>query len=225
MFNSPESLHRSMLLCRECGVLYPLPPDRPAPEPDEVEDLESFRSTHRHHTLERAHRLAEPVFHDRPPWDPMARAWFQVAVGESALFVCSSRSSIEEPRRHQVCHEPPQLSLRAEVDEPLLRRALEQHFFPNRISPEKLNAFLDATRRCYAAVDAPCVETSFDDTELPNAEIGPCPLEVAREVRRAACQVFDDPWERSQLLDFIDANTDEYGALAVRVLREIGTSA
>ena len=109
-----------MLLCRDCGVLHPLPPSQPPPEPDYVEDLESFRSLHREHRLERAYRLSEPVYHDRPAWDPMARSWFRVSVGESALFVCSSRQSVDEPRHHEICPTPPKFTLRAEVDESAL---------------------------------------------------------------------------------------------------------
>jgi len=214
-----------MLLCRECRVLHPLPAARPVPDADELLDLETFRSTHSDHTLERAYRLSEPTLHDRPAWDPMARAWFRVSVGESALFVCSSRQSIEEPRRHEVCDTPPSFSLRTEVDEPVLRRSLERHFVHTSVAAEKMSTFISATRKAFASVDANCVETSYDDPDLANAAIGPCPVEVAHILRRTASSTFEAARERQQLLDFIDANTDEYGALAIRVLREIHTPA
>lgn len=215
----------AMLLCRDCGVLHPLPPAHHNPAEEELEDLESFRSDHRDHTLERAQRLPDPALHDRPPWDPMARVWFRVAVGEHAIFVCSSRTSIHEPRHHEVCPAPPAFSLRTEVDESLLRRALEQHFFPNPVPHEQLNAFVAAARRLFAAADAQSIETSYDDPQLPNAEIGPCPADLRHQLRDAALAVFEDEWERQHALAFIDANGDEYGAFAVRVLREIVPSA
>lgn len=226
MFNSPVPTSTgTLLLCRDCGVLHPLPPSGPEPDTADIDDLEMFRADHREHTLERALRLPDPILHDRPAWDPMARAWYRVAVGEHAMFVCSSRTSIEEPRHHEVCSSPPSFTLRAEVDESGLRRSLEQHFVPNRLPNERLNAFVTAARDLFAAVEAQSVETSFDDTELPNAEIGPCPLDVTLQLRKVTDGVFSDPWERDRVLDFIDSNVDEYGSLAIRVLREITTSA
>jgi len=225
MYNSPQQTQNAMLLCRECGVLYPIPAEQPEPDSEAVVDLETFRTDHREHTLERAFRLSEPVLHDRPAWDPMARSWFRVSVGESAFFVCSSRTSIDEPRRHEICHRPPSFLLRGEVDETMLRRALDRHFFPNRLETEKLNSFIAEVRSRFAAVDAADVETSYDDPELANAAIGPCPNPVAQDLRKIASHTFGNAWERQQLLDFIDANTDEYGALAIRVLRELRTAA
>jgi hypothetical protein len=224
MFTSPPASDQAMLLCHDCGVLHPLPGAQPSAGPADAEDrddLESFRSEHRDHHLERAFRLPDPILHDRPAWDPMARTWFRVAVGEHSMFVCSSRTSIDEPRHHVLCTAPPAFSLRAEVDQGMLRRALERHFFPNRLSVERLNAFVAAARKLYAAVEAACVETSFDDTEHANAEIGPCPLDVQQQLRIAAEAIFEDAWERDQIHDFIAANTDEYGALAIRILREL----
>jgi len=224
MFNSPLPTTGALLLCRDCGVLHPLP-NEPVPDIEDVDDLETFRSDHREHTLERAFRLPDPILHDRPAWDPMARAWYRVAVGEHAMFVCSSRTSAEEPRHHEVCTAPPSFTLRAEVDEAILRQSLEQHFVPNRIANERLTAFVRAARDLYAAVEAQSVETSFDETDLPNSEIGPCPRHVHLELREVADRVFADTWEREQVLEFIEANTDEYGALAIRVVREITASA
>lgn len=225
MYSDTPSTNAAMLLCRDCGVLHPLPPLQPAPAAEDVDDLEVFRSNHREHTLERAFRLPDPILHDRPAWDPMARVWFRVAVGENSLFVCSSRTSIDEPRHHQLCATPPSFRMRTDVDESLLRRALEQHFFPNRVPHERLNKFVSTARHLYAAVEANCVETSFDDPQLPNAEIGPCPLDVHLRLDEAIATVFSDEWEQERMRAFIDANCDEYSALAIRVLREISPSA
>ena len=224
MYSSPPpASHQAMLLCHDCGVLHPLPnaQQNVAVEDEDEDDLEIFRSAHRDHNLERAFRLPDPILHDRPAWDPMARSWFRVAVGEHSMFVCSSRTSIDEPRHHVLCTAPPAFSLRAEVDEASLRRALERHFFPNRLSVERLNDFVAAARKTYAAVEASCVETSFDDAESANTEIGPCPLDVQAQLREAVERVFTDDWERGQMMEFITANVDEYGALAIRILREL----
>ncbi len=221
MYSSAPPSDATMLLCRDCGVLHPLPAQQPTPEADDVDDLESFRSAHQAHQLERAYRLPNPILHDRPAWDPMARTWFRVAVGEHSLFVCSSRTSIDEPRQHEICSSPPTYSTYAEIDESMLRRALDQYFFPNNLAAEKLNAFVTAARELYASVEAEGVETSFDDADAANAEIGHCPLEICTRLRATAVSVFSDAWEREHVLDFIDANTDEYGALAIRVMREI----
>lgn len=225
MYSSAPASDVAMLLCRDCGVLHPLPAERPAPEKEDVDDLEAFRTHHREHRLERAYRLPDPILHDRPAWDPMARSWFRVAVGEHSMFVCSSRTSIDQPRHHEVCAAPPQFTTRAELDEQVVRRELERHFFPNNLGPDKLNAFVGRARELYAQVEAECVDTAYDDTELPNAEIGPCPLDVCTRLRATAEEVFEDSWERERVLDFIDANVDEYGALSIRVLREIKTAA
>ncbi len=225
MYSSQQALNDAMLLCRDCGVLHPLPPELPAPDQEDIVDLESFRSTHREHTLERAARLPDPVLHDRPAWDPMARSWFRVSVGEAAFFVCSSRDSIDEPRSHQICHEPPTMVTRAEFDEAVLRRSIEQHFFPATISSDKLGAFVRASRDIAASVDTECLEMSYADTEIPNAEIGACPLEVVRDLKSLCENVFANDWERERMTDFIDGNVDEYGALAIRLLQEIQPSA
>ena len=211
----------AMLCCLECGELHALPPSQPPPDDDDINDLELFRALHRQHHLEPAYRLNEPPIHDRPAWDPMARRWFRVSVGATELVVCSSRSSIEEPRTHRICDTPPQFSVYTEVDVPMLQRALHQHFHPNHCSETKFRSFIDAVRDAYTTADSETCEISFDDPSLANAEIGPCPRDVLELLHQHACEIFDEEWERNRILDFIESNDDEYGALAIRVRREI----
>ncbi len=227
MHTSSETSQGALLFCRQCGELYPLATTRPVLEPDEEEilDLQSFQTAHREHRVEQAIRLPEPALHDRPAWDPMARRWYRVGVGEHAFVVCSSRTSIEEPRQHRICDEPPALSIHTEVDEPMLRRALDQHWFPHRVSSQKIDAFIESVRHAFAAIDGDDVEISYDDPAFANAEMGACPPKLCENVRLSAAEIFAEESERRHIDEFINANVDEYGALAVRVRREINAAA
>lgn len=225
MFDVEEHIQKEYLLCRECGDLQPLA--APARYPDggdaalDVADLEQFRAAHAAHSLERAFRVPEPALHDRPAWDPMATSWYRVLVGESSFYVRSWRTSIDEPRRHQLQRSAPQLNAHVELDESLLQQTLSRHFHPQPLPAEKATRFVVTVREILASLDADSVETSFDDPELANAELGPCPEPVCAQLLSQARDIFSDDWEQTKIARFIEENRTEYGALAVRVRREV----
>jgi hypothetical protein len=213
----------SLLLCRQCGVLHPLPA-QPNADDDTAQDLQAFRTLHGAHGIADAERLPDSALFDGPTWDPMSTRWFRVATGTEVLLVRSWRTSIEEPRRFEVTAMLPPTSDCIDVDEPLLRRALDHHFYPHAIRRAKVERVVDTVRALIAPLDPSQVETTFDDAALPNTSIGPFPGALC-DALLDRCAPFLDDWERERLRTFIAAHRLEDGALAVRVRRILDRSA
>lgn len=215
------------LLCRACGVL--LPTDACAPwrgaEGDTAAELDAFRSAHETHGVERAERVDERVRLDRPVADPFASRWFQVAVGNELLAVHSWRVSADEPRRYELAAGglPPVTSW-VDVDEALLRRALDRHFYPHVIRPAQLEAFVSTVRALLAPVDPAEIDIAFDDPLLPDAGIGAFPAPLADDLIERCAALFD-PVAMERARSFIRDHRAEDGALAVRVHRTLATRA
>jgi hypothetical protein len=213
----------SLLLCRQCSVLHPLPAG-PTADDDLIHDLAAFRAAHEAHGLADAQRLPDAALFDGPTWDPMSTRWFRVIAGPDILLVRSWRSSIEEPRRFEVTAVPPPTADCIDVDEALLRRALDRHFYPHAIRPTKVERVVRTVHELIAPLDPRFVETTFDDASLPNASIGPFPPALC-DALLARCTAFLDAWEAERLRTFIAEHHLEDGALAVRVRRILNRSA
>lgn len=217
--------HRDgFLLCRRCGVLHPLALDgvdgRSAEAHAFALDLQLFRSTHAPHSLELVMRLPAPAISDRPVWDPMATTWFQVAAGSDVLWVRSSRSSISAVRQREVATAPPPMTRgRVDVDARLLRSALDRHFYPHAIRPQKLDCFVRLVQELIGQLDPTGLATSFDDAELANAGIAPFPEALCSLLLQGCADIFDE-WELGRVAQFIGAHRHEDGALALRVAIE-----
>jgi hypothetical protein len=216
-------MYDSFLLCRRCGVLHPVPVHSIEDE-EAVQELAAFRAGHAAHVLEDAQRLADSALFDGPTWDPMSTRWFRVAAGADELVVRSWRTSIDEPRRHEVTTTPPLDAGCIEVDEPLLRRALDRHFYPHAVRPGKVERFVHTVHELIADLDPGEVETTFDDAVLPNASIGPFPPELCDTLLNRCTPIFDT-WELERVRSFIANHRLEDGALAVRVRRMLQRSA
>lgn len=213
----------ALLLCRPCGILHLLPV-HPNADDDAAHDLQVFRALHEAHGLVSAERLPDAVLFDGPTWDPMSTRWFRVAAGTDVLLVRSWRTSIEEARRFEVTAILPSTSDCVDVDEPLLRRALDRHFYPHAIRPAKVERVVDTVRALITPLDPTQVETTFDDAALPNTGIGPFPGALA-DALLDHCAPFLDAWELERLRTFIAEQHREDGALAVRVRRILQRSA
>ena len=216
-------MYDSFLLCRHCGVLYPVPVP-PIDDEESIQEFNAFRAEHEAHVLEDAQRLADSALFDGPTWDPMSTRWFRVAAGADELIVRSWRTSIDEARRHEVTSAPPLNAGCIEVDEPMLRRAFDRHFFPHAVRPGKLERFVHTVHELIADLDPSEVETTFDDTEVPNASIGPFPSDLCDMLLNRCTPIFD-PWEIERVRSFIADHRLEDGALAVRVRRVLQRSA
>ena len=222
----PEAPRQSFLLCRACAVLTPLAPGAPWPDDEEsAADLAAFREVHAAHGLETAERLAEPARVDRPLWDPLATRWFQVVAGADVLVVRSARTSVDEPRYYELIPgELPPVTTWVDVDEPLLRRALDRHFYPHVIRPAEMEAFVAAVRELLAPVDPTEIDIAFDDPALPDAGIGPFPIALADHLIERCSELFD-PIGQERARTFVHDHRLEDGALAVRVHRVLVTRA
>jgi hypothetical protein len=213
------------LLCRQCGVLFPLPAQpsdgtEPGAEEGDV-DLELFRARHASHALEHATRSPSAAVHDRPVWDPMATSWFRVRTAIDELLVCLRRSSIEEPRvGHLQDGVRFEESYAVEVDERLLRMALDRHFYPLALPSNKLEKFVVAVRDVLRELDPASIETSFDDADYADAGIAPFPDVLCGRLLSRCTSIFDDE-ELDQLGLFVKANRAEDGVLALRVHRHV----
>ena len=222
----PEPRRDAFLLCRRCGALMPLAPNAPWPaSDDDAAELALFRAAHDAHGVEVAERSDEPARTDRPAWDPLATRWFQIATGRDLLVVRSSRISIDEPRQYQLASGglPPTTSW-IDIDEPLLRRALDRHFYPHVIRPAQLDAFVTTLRDLLAPVDPAEIDIAFDDPTLPDAGIGPFPAGLAEHLVERCTTLFD-PIGLERARSFIRDHRAEDGALAVRVHRVLITRA
>ncbi len=213
----------TFLLCRHCQVLYPLAAadDVRFADDDAALELREFRAAHEAHVIEDAERVVEDPLFDRPTWDPMATRWFHVAAGADLMLVRSWRASIDDARRYEL--ESGALSPDApfvDVDDSLLRRALDRHFFPQSLRTKQLDAFVGIVHDLVDRLDAAEVETSFDDVTLPNASIGPFP-EALCDTLLDRCSVVFDGWELERLRLFVSEHRQEDGALAVRVRRTL----
>lgn len=217
---------RDYLLCRRCGILYALNPSAPWPATEEdAADLARFRAAHDDHGLETAVRLDQPAHTDRPAWDPLATRWFDVAVGGELLTVRSVRADLDEPRQYQVAGDgPPRASSWIDVDEPLLRRALDRHFYPHVIRSTEIDAFVATVRDLLAPLDPAEIDIAFDDPALPDAGIGAFPPPLAAQLVARCAELFDAvAFERAR--SFVRDHRAEDGALAVRVHRVLVTRA
>jgi len=216
-------MHESFLLCRRCGVLHPVPV-HPCDDEETVQELAAFRAEHEAHVLEDAQRLPDAALFDGPTWDPMSTRWFRVAASADELFVRSWRSSIEEPRRHELTSAPPLDAGCVDVDEPLLRRAFDRHFHPHKLRPAKLERFVHTVHELIAELDPDEVETTFDDAALPNASIGPFPSDLCATLLTRSAPIFD-AWELERVRSFVANHRLEDGGLAVCVRRILQPSA
>ncbi|MDX2168062.1 MAG: hypothetical protein SF182_13395 [Deltaproteobacteria bacterium] len=211
----------AFLLCSSCGVLQPLRTPGPWPEldPEAAADLIAFRQAHEAHGLREAQRLDERGLTDLAPWEPMATRWFRVRTGAEVLAVRSWRWSIEEPRLYAVdAAGLPAVASFVDVDEALLRRALDRHFYPQVIRGAQIDGVCAAVRELLAPLDPQQVETSFDDATLPDAAIGPFPAAL-REALLERCAALFDARDLTRLRGFVADHQREDGALAVRVRR------
>jgi hypothetical protein len=214
---------QSFLLCRLCGVLHPVPTPIDA-DAETVEELAEFRAAHEVHVLEDAQRLPDSPLFDGLTWDPMSTRWLRVAAGADVLLVRSWRTSIDEPRHHEVTTAPPPAADCIEVDEPLLRRAVDRYFYPQTVRPAKLEHFVHSVRELIADLEPDEVETSFDDATLPNTRIGPFPAQLCDTLIDRCAPIFDDG-KMERMRAFVADQCLEDGALALHVRRIVSRSA
>jgi hypothetical protein len=212
----------ALLLCRRCSVLHPLPTR--AADDDALDDLASFRAAHEAHGLVGTERVAEPALFDGATADPMSARWFRVAIGNEVLLVHSWRTSVDEPRRFELSTGSPATMDCIEVDEPLLRRALDRHFYPQAIRAAKVERIVAVLRSVVGRLDAHDIEIAFDDPAFPNAVIGPLPDGLDQEVV-GGCAAFLDAWELDRLRTFVAEHRGADGALGIRVRRLLDRSA
>jgi hypothetical protein len=208
-------------------LLHPLGSPGPWPEngPAASIDLETFRRQHAAHGLEEAVPVDERSVLEGALGDPMATRWFHVAVGTERLTVRSWRPSIELARRTElVVGDVPEPLTWVDVDEALLRAALDRHFYPQVIRTTQLDAVLASVRQLTAPLDPYQVETEFDDPALPDTAIGPFPAVLGTALLERCHGLFDSP-DLERLRGFIADHSGVNGALALRVHRTLAPRA
>jgi hypothetical protein len=210
------------IACRSCGLLSPADVC-----PDELDadsatsEREIFCREHAAHGVEVAIRCSTPAVYDGPIWDPMVTAWFEVRIGRDTCLVRSWRSSIEEPRRRELCRGVIERGRpRIEIDEDYLLLALDRWFFPHVLAPRRCAQFAETLRALVAGLDPDDLETSFDDADDPEIGIAPFPPSLIAALVEQTRLLFD-PVEQDRLARFIETHRAEDGALALRVRRPL----
>lgn len=209
------------LVCRACGRLTPISDAAVDPSLDDSEpsDLDRFRTEHGAHGVEVATRSAAPAVHDRPVWDPMAVAWFEVQLNGERFVVRSSRTSIESPRCWELTTGViEQRAGQVELDEEYLRLALDEWFYPQVLPPRVSDRFLAVLEDVAHALDPEEITPVFDDSDDPQVSIAALPIS-ARERVLERTQSFLDDVERQRFAGFVDAHSGADGALALHVRR------
>jgi len=209
------------LLCRRCAaVLAVLDVGRlPDEAADAAAESAAFTLAHTAHGIDTATRLDDRALVDAPVWDPMATRWFQVAAGGERLTVRSWRNALDEPRQYEVAHaRPPASHTYVEVDEALLRRALDRHFYPHVIRAAQIDAFVASVRELLEPLEADRIAIAFDDARLPDTGIGPLPAPVIGALL-VRCEEQFAGFELDRARSFVTDHAPEDGALAVRVRR------
>lgn len=209
------------LVCRFCAVLSPLSPhgaDVPL-EDGELSDFERFRGEHDAHGVEIATRVDAPAVHDRPVWDPMAVAWFEVQINGERFVVRSSRTSVEASRSWELTSGVIEhCASEVELDEEYLRLALDEWFYPQVLPPRVSDRFLAVVEDVTQALDPDEITEAFDDSDDPQVSIAPMPIS-ARQRLLERTQGFLDAVERQRVAGFVDAHSGADGALALHVRR------
>ncbi len=215
----------SFLLCRDCWVVHPIhaacgPNAGDALSEESAIAYGEFLAQHRHHPLERVHRTSQRDHYEGALWDPMRARFIEVGNGDDVYTIRSSRDAIEEPRLHAVIDQRIHVvGVRLTVEEALVRRALDYHFYPYALRPTKTEYFIRALREVVDMLSGDDIETAFDDGDDPAVGIGRLPDEGCVALLERCLDIFD-AWELPRLASFVSANRDEYGALALRVTRE-----
>jgi hypothetical protein len=218
-------MREAFLLCRDCRVLHPVfvphqNGSRGVVDEETAIAYGQFVAEHRLHTLERVERCSLREYHDGRVFDPMRTSLIEVSNGKGPLTICRSRDDVELPRVWEVADQhieerPSSLS----IEEPVIRRALDRHFYPYVLRPSKIDDFVRAVYEVLATIVAEDVETAFNDGEDPAVSIARLPDDSCLALLTRCGYIFD-AWELVQIASFVGANRDEYGALALRVRRE-----
>lgn len=209
------------LVCRSCGQLSPVTSQLTDPSYDDGEpsNIDRFRSEHDAHGLEGATRTGAPAVFDRPLWDPMAVAWFEVQIDSESFVVRSFRTSIDESRRWELTPAViERCASEVELDEDYLRLALDRWFYPQVLPPRVSERFLAVLEDVAQTLDPGELTTAYDDTDDPQVSIAPLPI-AARERVLERTQTFLDDIERQRFAGFVDAHSGADGALALHVRR------
>jgi hypothetical protein len=208
------------LVCRRCGLLTPVSCDTEASfEDGDPSELDRFRAEHHAHGLAAATRSDAPAVHDRPVWDPMAIAWFEVRIDGEPFVVRSSRTSIDAPRSFQLIPGViEQCSGEVALDEEYLRLALDEWFYPQVLPPRVSDRFLAVLEDVTQALDPDDITTAYDDSDDPQVSIAPLPISARAHVLERT-QAFLDDFERQRFAGFVDAHSGADGALALHVRR------
>jgi hypothetical protein len=218
----------AFLVCRNCLTLVP----RAAHaldwylDADEARaEAERFATTHAAHGVEEAERVTTPAVYDRPLWDPLVTAWFEVRIGGESFVVRAARAEIDAPRTYVLSSRAGQFGpWSVDVDEILLARALDRCFYPQVLSRQQCAHVVQTARMLAGTLAAADIDIAFDDADDPNVGIASWPAELS-DALLSGCRAVFDAVEQDRLARFIDANRGADGALALRIRRHVALSA
>jgi hypothetical protein len=212
------------LACRDCQVMEPLllsgEADLTDAPIDDLDAFDTFVACHSPHRTARLRRCGSELCADRPVWDPMAIIWFAVTDERQTYVVRGERRSIDEPRVYRFA--PGVLEVKhaeVSIDDGELRSAMDQHFYPHALRASKLDSFVALVRAAVAAIVPAELEIAFDLADDPALSVARMPDAVYQRLLSRCPDVFTT-WEMERLANFLRANRNEDGVLALHVRRE-----
>jgi hypothetical protein len=211
--------------CRDCNELRPVIDHSlahsDAAEAESLNAYDEFLARHHAHHIACLWRSGSELHADRALWDPMATLTFEVTDGDQSYVVSATRRSIDDEREYRFTTGVLEVgNSEVHIDPSDLRRGLDRQFYPHALRPTKLDRFLSAVHEVITHIDANELAIAFDAADDPAVSIACMPEDTFNELLARCTDIFD-PWELSHVLDFLRANRDADGLLALRVRRHV----
>jgi len=207
-----------LVACRTCLAVVQIQPHLPL-DGETCGDYQTFFAVHRDHRIDLLLRLDERSLSDRPLWDPMATKYFEVTNGQERLLVRCSRPSIEDPvERTLVPGTLAQTEIALELEPDLIRRALDEHFYPNALRPTKVQQLLAELDELVHHIDPDTLGILYDDADDAQVSIARLPEQAYEDLAARCRRIFDD-WEFERVQTFLTGHSGEDGVLTVRMKR------
>jgi hypothetical protein len=192
-----EAPRGTWLFCRDCLIAHRASDADRAPmfgqdgSAQPVDDLQTFLRTHEEHAIGALTRTSDRESRSHPRWDPMIRVTVEATDGESSFVIVSGRNDVGSPRRFVV--RPGRLvpiEEIAELDETLLRDAVDDALFPYAAPASLLDGFVDRVRTLIDRTPLDDFMLVDEDRVDPTVELAGLPTSIVEPLRATLVHIF-----------------------------------